>query len=571
MNASTRRTDVLVCGAGPAGLLTAIGLEQQGISTFVIDKRVRDEQAAAGRATTLYPRSLEFLEQLDLVDDVTQEGFIARADATFHHGLRITQRGWHEIYTGMRETHHDYLVNIRQRYSEDIFRAKYASVSGKTISFGWELANFQVEKLEEDEDNVTVDIANHKLCQEVRIRCKYLLRADGRSSTVRRLAGIAMEGDETTMKWIRLDGKMFTDMPDANLGFAAIETKTHGNVLWVKLDKDAHRIGISLSPQLQEKYCNGITQEQAVAEAVQSMHPFKLDVQRIDWWTLYSIKQKVAATLQHNDFILLAGDAAHTHSSGFAQGMNTAVHDATNLTWKLAGTLKGWYCPSTVLPTYTAERHAAAEKLISIDMAGSAAISGSIPAGYGSEGADPDAVLARIFADNLPFTLGLGVAYGPSCINQTVNTTSVERGVRAPDALVRHPGVRLPRRLQEIALASGRGKWTVLVFGGWHLATKERVNALREEIKEGGLGKPPQEMLNLATVIIGVTGNSWDAFDGPAIGRLYFDPEGEAHARYCISLDDGAIVVIRPDGVFGFAARLQELAKVRKYFDGICA
>lgn len=33
---STEHTDVLVCGAGPVGLLTALGLSQQGIDTFLI-------------------------------------------------------------------------------------------------------------------------------------------------------------------------------------------------------------------------------------------------------------------------------------------------------------------------------------------------------------------------------------------------------------------------------------------------------------------------------------------------------------------------------------------------------
>ncbi|KAH7030611.1 FAD binding domain-containing protein [Microdochium trichocladiopsis] len=570
MHPIPEQIDVLVCGAGPAGLLTALGLEQQGINTLVIDKRARDEQEATGRATTLFPRSLELLDQLGLTDDITQECFIARSDATFNNGVRSTERGWHEVFASMRGTYHDYCVNIRQRYSEEIFGAKYATLSSTPILYGWGLVGFELEKLEGDDDNITAILANSSSGQEARVRCKYLVGADGGNSTVRRLAGITMEGDETTMKWIRLDGKFETDLPDANLGFAAIETKTHGNVLWVRLDKDAHRVGISLPAKLQEKYRAGITQEQAVAEAVQAMQPFKLDVQRVDWWTLYSIKQKVAVTLQQNDFILLVGDAAHTHSSGFAQGMNTAIHDATNLIWKLSGTLKGWYSPSTVLPSYATERHAAARKLISIDVAASAAISGAIPDGYGPADSDPDDVLARVVADNTNFTLGAGVQYGPSCINRLANTTSVSLGNRAPDALVRRPGIRLPRRLQEIALVNGPGKWFVLVFGGWHLATRDRVNALREEINTGGLGKTPREMLNMATLFVGVAANAWDALGGPAIGRLYFDHDGDAHSKYCISLDDGAIVVIRPDGVFGFAARLHELAKVKDYFEGFC-
>jgi len=111
--------------------------------------------------------------------------------------------------------------------------------------------------------------------------------ADGGQSAVRELAQIAMEADDTTHRWVRVDGKMNTDMPDANIGLGAIESPIHGHVLWVKLDRDAHRIGFSLTPPLQAKYADGMTQEQAVQEAIVAMRPFKLDIERVDWWVSY--------------------------------------------------------------------------------------------------------------------------------------------------------------------------------------------------------------------------------------------------------------------------------------------
>ena len=130
-------------------------------------------------------------------------------------------------------------------------------------------------------------------------------------------------------------------MPDANIGFAAIESPHHSNVLWVKLDEDAHRIGFALTEALLAKYPDSLTKEDAIKEAHNSVKPFTLDIERLDWWTQYRIRQNVATALQKEEYILLAGDAAHTHSSGFAQGMNTGIHDALNLIWKLSGTLKG--------------------------------------------------------------------------------------------------------------------------------------------------------------------------------------------------------------------------------------
>lgn len=96
-----------------------------------------------------------------------------------------------------------------------------------------------------------------------------------------------MEGNDTVHKWVRIDGRMKTNIPDPNLMFASLETKTHGNVLWLRLDNDAYRIGFALTPRLQEKYPDGPTQEQAIEEAKECLKPFDLEIERLDWWTYY--------------------------------------------------------------------------------------------------------------------------------------------------------------------------------------------------------------------------------------------------------------------------------------------
>lgn len=116
---------------------------------------------------------------------------------------------------------------------------------------------------------------------------KYIIGADGGNSTVRRLAGIEFHGDETTYRWIRIDGVFKTNMPDAEMGFAAVESETHGNVLWVQLDHGVNRIGFSLTPELYAKYGDSITVEQAKEEARKAMEPFELEISRVEWWTLY--------------------------------------------------------------------------------------------------------------------------------------------------------------------------------------------------------------------------------------------------------------------------------------------
>jgi 2-polyprenyl-6-methoxyphenol hydroxylase-like FAD-dependent oxidoreductase len=66
--------------------------------------------------------------------------------------------------------------------------------------------------------------------------------------------------------------------------------------------------------------------------------------------------------------VLLAGDAAHVHSSVGGQGLNTGVQDAVNLGWKLAQVVKGT-SPEGLLDTYHVERHPVAARVFRTTMA----------------------------------------------------------------------------------------------------------------------------------------------------------------------------------------------------------
>lgn len=139
-----------------------------------------------------------------------------------------------------------------------------------------------------------------------------------------------------------MDALVKTNMPNERIGIVAIGSPRHGNVLWIAEDHGRTRIGFAIPPEVYEKYGEHITEEAVKEEAIQALKPFELEFVTVDWWTLYSIGQRVAESFR-KDRVLLAGDAGHTHSSGAGQGMNTGMHDAVNLGWKLAGVLKGWY------------------------------------------------------------------------------------------------------------------------------------------------------------------------------------------------------------------------------------
>ncbi|KAL7915516.1 hypothetical protein GGI35DRAFT_489125 [Trichoderma velutinum] len=382
--------------------------------TEVAEKKERVTQQMFGRAAALYPRSVELLEQFHVAQDVLQIAFIARQGVTFKDGKRITNRGCHIMLPSTSTSFHNYAVNIRQKNIENIIAHKYESDYGKSVHFGWAITDFVIDKSVDDGCNINATITHATLGNRT-IRCKYLVGADGAQSSVRQLAGVTMEGDETMYKWIRIDGKVKTDMPDHNAGFAAIESKTHGTVLWIKLDGDAHRVGFAIPSYLQEKYPDGPNEEEV----------------------------KVASTLQKDNYVLLGGDAAHTHSSGLAQGVNTGIHDASNRVWKLAGTLKGWY-KADVLSTYASERRDIAQRLIALDKLVAASISGDIPVTYNKSETDPDEILKSLILQNAGFVTGLGINYEKSVISKGANIGNIVAGTRAEDSLIYRPGPSVP-------------------------------------------------------------------------------------------------------------------------------
>lgn len=563
----TQRTyDVIICGGGPVGLLLSYQLARLGLSVLTIEQYDKTQQDMYGRASTLYPGTIEMLDRLELLDEMAQVGLIGRANVTYKDGQRVYDRGW-DFIGRITDTYFDYCLNIRQKYSEDIFRSALEQNGGR-VNAGWTLNDFVVNDAADDY-KISATITD-EVGTPVTARSKYIIGADGGKSSVRQIAGIPFVGEKSAYHWIRIDAVIKIDMPHSRIGFGSIESKSHGNVLWVASDHGRSRIGFALPQALYEKYGQSIPEEIVKQEAVKAMAPFEIEFATIDWWTLYSIGQRVADTFQYKDRILLAGDAAHTHSSGAAQGMNTGVHDAVNLAWKLAGVLKGLYTPQ-VLQTYSPERRATAQHLIDLDKTISTLISGHIPEAQSSLAGDVDInqVLYDVLEYSAQFTLGLGVTYrSDSMLNRTSAVGSIQAGHRAPDVLVQKPGSHCPTRLYE--MARNNGKFWVVVFAGEPRHTASDLKRLRDYLDSTeSFVNRLKNAFSFLTVIAGSGLQPDEVLGVEKFGRACYDIDHSAYARYGISTAEGGIVVLRPDGILATTTGLDEGDKVGKYFEAI--
>jgi len=558
--------DVLICGGGPVGLLIGYCLARYGISTHVIEEHERAKQTRYGRAAMIAPRTLEMLDQLDLADALGQIGFVVRGQVSYKNGERAESLT--AASSNITDTFFDYLLLCRQRYTEDVIRDGYAGCSHREVHNGAKLVDFSIN--EGGSFPVTSTIETQDKGQSI-IQSKFIIGADGGRSKVRELAGIPFEGERSSRNWIRIDGIVETNMPEARGGICGIESKSHGSVLWACLDHGVTRVGFALPHKLWEELGANITQDDVIQEAKKALHPFSLEFKTVDWWTVYSVGQRLAAKYRARDRVFIAGDAGHTHSSGAAQGMNTGLHDAVNLSWKLAGHINGWLAEK-VLDTYQTERRPIAKRIIDQDKIISVLVGGEIPEAYKEDpNADPHHLLTETYKANASLNSGLGIRYPPESLividSIPRQSDKLSAGERAPDVLLQRPGLRIPLRLYSISKSDG--KFTMLHFCGDPVKTRTLLQGWRHSFDTtNALQRYSTCVSSPITIMIGsnTSGSPPERLGFPSFGEVFYDLEGAAHERYGIADDKGAIFILRPDGTIGIICELGDGETMATYF-----
>ncbi|AEO70419.1 uncharacterized protein THITE_2121849 [Thermothielavioides terrestris NRRL 8126] len=237
------------------------------------------------------------------------------------------------------------------------------------------------------------------------ILTQYLVGCDGAHSRVRKSIPDAKPlGLSQQSVWGVLDGELVTDFPDI-WSKTLVYSQEHGSILIVPRERNMTRLYIELKngPRADRSQ---LGQEFVMQRAREIMAPFSIQWKYIEWFGRYQVGQRVASRFCDNHLrAFLAGDASHTHSPKAAQGMNTSMHDAWNLCWKLNLAVRGLAKPA-LLASYEEERRKIALDLVNFDYEHANQIAGG----------DAEA-LAENFKTNVRFISGVGADYGENAIN----------------------------------------------------------------------------------------------------------------------------------------------------------
>ncbi|MFB7471305.1 FAD-dependent monooxygenase [Kitasatospora sp. NPDC056184] len=336
---------VIVAGAGPAGLTLAGELALAGAPVVVLDRLPAADPHAPGQAVNA--ATVELLDQRGLLDDL-------RADAIPLPGAHYALLWLHpQRLAGPRE--HGLIVPQTRL---EAALAERLTASGVEIRRGHGLTG-----LRQDAGGVTARISGPDGPYE--LRGSYLVGADGQDSTVRRLAKIAFPGGDWALSGLVADVETdFAALAPEHLGARLTEAGAMYSAC--PAGPGVLRVITATATATATGRARGAVRAPATLEELQR------EITRLTGWPLPAGALRWAerftstsgnAERYRDGRVFLVGDAAHTFCPLGGLRINTAVHDAVNLGWKLAADLNGW-APPGLLDTYHDERHPAGARAV---------------------------------------------------------------------------------------------------------------------------------------------------------------------------------------------------------------
>lgn len=338
---------VIIVGAGPVGMVTALALNRQGIPVTVFDREagpVMDQRAAS-----IHPSTLTLLDSVGVTSTIVERGLVSH---TFQYRDRVT--GKLVAQFDLRELADVFKFPFVLQYEQykitrDI-AAQYARESEFDVRFSHKVIDIQQSG---DHVDVTVEgpdgFAKH--------RCGYVIGCDGGRSRVRAILDIPFEGFTYDENFVKIATPF--DFQKAHADYA-YRTYFSDPDEWCNLFKvrgeDDRGLWRAIFPTRKGESPEHAVSTKGLQERLHKFFPKQGDYE-ITYANVYGVNQRVAKTFRQGR-VLLAGDAAHVNNPIGGMGMNGGIHDGFNLAEKLGAVIRG--ADASLLDRYTRQRRHAA-------------------------------------------------------------------------------------------------------------------------------------------------------------------------------------------------------------------
>ncbi|MEV7188939.1 FAD-dependent monooxygenase [Kitasatospora sp. NPDC093102] len=349
MTTNETRRPVVVCGAGPTGLMLAAELRLAGVEVVVLERRPGFTGERESRAPGVYARTIEIWEQRGILDRFTG----SRTGRYSHFALLPVG-----IDLGRLDSPHAVLLLPQARIERVL--AEWAEELGAEVRRGHEVTG-----LRQDADCAELEVTGPD--GPYRLQGAYVVGCDGGRSTVRSLLDVEFPGTDATADVLLADvSGVSRDLPGLRqrpfpfvrsergwLAVSAVAVSTAGEDVLRFIVGDFTRPPVrrAAAPSFEE-----------VCETVAAVAGIDLSGATPQWLSRFGNTTRQAARYRVGR-VLLAGDAAHVHPPFGGQGLNLGVHDAVNLGWKIAAEVGG-RAPEGLLDSYEQERHPVAARVL---------------------------------------------------------------------------------------------------------------------------------------------------------------------------------------------------------------
>ncbi|MBI5447904.1 MAG: FAD-dependent monooxygenase [Gammaproteobacteria bacterium] len=344
---------VIIIGAGPVGLSASIALSRQGIRNIVIEKH--PGTAVHPKARGVNVRTMELcriwgaeqqIRQLEL--PVTARRFL------WMNHVKGEIQGDVSFITEQEEISPTEPCLLSQDIFEQELLACLKTQKNSQVYFNTKLIN-----IEQDDQFVYCELENLIDNTRTKIRCQYLVTADGANSFVRKKLSINMKGIPFlgTHVSVYCETDLSPWLSDKPFAVMAFTDKEQMDCIIMAVDLKRRWIFSKRMANANETLTKeaGIQLVRATADEPE----LAVNVINIFKWEMAALN---AEQYRHGR-IFLCGDAAHRIPPTGGMGMNTGIGDAHNLAWKIAYVIQG-YADETLLDSYEQERKPLAQTTI---------------------------------------------------------------------------------------------------------------------------------------------------------------------------------------------------------------
>jgi 3-(3-hydroxy-phenyl)propionate hydroxylase len=337
----TKNAQVIVAGAGPVGLLTALALAKRGVPVLVLE--AESNLTIDLRAGTYHPPSLEMMAPYGITDEMHKTAIkVPRWQIRDRKEGVIVEWDVGEIAD---LTPYPYRLHLEQHRLTPIIFDKLKQCENAEVRFSHDVAD-----VSQSADEVTVIAETPGGTRK--FGAEWLVGADGGRSAVRKCMGVEFEGftwperfvvASTTFDYAPHGYAMNAYLADPEEWAAIFKMPDDGPPgIWrvifpVPPDEDeAH----TLSEEMVERRMQGFLHKKG-------FYPIR-------YKSIYKVHQRVAKNFRVGR-MLLAGDAAHLNNPMGAFGLNGGIHDSFNLTEKLGRVCRG-EADQSLLDLYVRQR-----------------------------------------------------------------------------------------------------------------------------------------------------------------------------------------------------------------------